>query len=119
MAMSTTKSRRLGQGLVEYLMLVGMVGVLFVGAAQVMRNSIGKAFGTVTKRLEGVGHKISGSLDTPSTCAPATPVVPQVRPASRTIHVGAHAHTFTRQIIVDASGHAVSADVCTECGEVR
>jgi Flp pilus assembly pilin Flp len=116
MSTRTTKSRRLGQGLIEYAMLVAMVGLLLVGAVQVLRGSMGKAFGTVTRRLEGVGHRISGH---------ASPTGSTSTGKTSSLAVDMHSHeghggVFERRIVLDEqTGRMVSVEVCAVCGEVR
>ena len=42
-----------GAGMVEYALLVALIGVLLVGALAALRGGIGDAFGDATARLTG------------------------------------------------------------------
>lgn len=129
MAGMRTTSRRAGQGLLEYVVLVAAVGLLLVGAVQALRGSMGKAYGKVAERLEGVGHTIDGRLDAPapaSSEAPSSATSPSPIRAvalgapSTSLHEHAGPHAFERQIVLDAaSGRYVGAEVCALCGAVR
>lgn len=116
-------SRTRGQGLTEYVVLVGLVGLLLVGAVQALRASMGGAFEKATSRLEDVSHQIEGSVDGPATRSAARPTGSADLASVRALHVGSldpsHRHTYGRKLLQDASGKAISVDVCSTCDGVR
>src|SRR5690242_8342615 len=59
------KSRRtLGQGMTEYVMLVGLVAILMVGAVRGLQASVGGAFDQATQAIVEIGDATaSGKVD--------------------------------------------------------
>ncbi len=67
---STTRrsTKRQGQGMTEYVLLVGMVAILMVGAVKGLGSSVGKAFEATTGGLDQVTEMINtGGDDAPPT----------------------------------------------------
>lgn len=55
-------ARTRGQGMTEYILIVGCIAILLVGAVVGLRRSMGPAFGAMTSSIE----QISASVSTPS-----------------------------------------------------
>lgn len=65
---STTRrsTKRQGQGMTEYILLVGMVAILMVGAVKGLGSSVGKAFEATTGGMDKVTEIINtGGDDAP------------------------------------------------------
>jgi pilus assembly protein Flp/PilA len=62
--MSHILSQR-GQGLIEYVILVALVGVATMGMVRILQKSVNASLANVTETLEGrAGHKHSGDTIT-------------------------------------------------------
>jgi Flp pilus assembly pilin Flp len=65
-------TKRQGQGMTEYVLLVGMVAILMVGAVKGLGSSVGKAFEATTSGLDKVTEMVNSGGDdaAPSTRRP-------------------------------------------------
>lgn len=57
------KTRRQGQGMTEYVMLVGLVAILMVGAVKGLQLSVGGAFDKATSVIVDVGEATASGGD--------------------------------------------------------
>jgi Flp pilus assembly pilin Flp len=56
---------RRGQGIVEYVVIVGLIGILLVGVVQVFGSKVGGAYQGVTGGIEDVADEIDTFAGTP------------------------------------------------------
>jgi Flp pilus assembly pilin Flp len=52
-------ARTRGQGMTEYILIVGLIAILLVGAVVGLRRSMGSAFGAMTSSIEQIGASVS------------------------------------------------------------
>jgi Flp pilus assembly pilin Flp len=46
------RRRRLGQGMTEYIVLVGLIAIMLIGAVGKFKGALEKAFGAATKQID-------------------------------------------------------------------
>jgi Flp pilus assembly pilin Flp len=46
------RRRRLGQGMTEYIVLVGLIAILLIGAVTQFRNAVGNAFTNSASKID-------------------------------------------------------------------
>ena len=63
------KGRRLGQGMTEYVIVVGLVAILMVGAVKALQAVLNRTYGKVVNQVEDIGVDIEAGGGTPD---PAT-----------------------------------------------
>ncbi len=89
--------RRTGQGLVEYVLVVGLVGLALIGAVKAFRGAVDRSYGKVTAALERVATEVAA---TPGQGGAPAPTRGAMRVRDACLHPR-----------VDDDG------VCTRCGE--
>lgn len=92
--------RRAGQGLVEYVLVVGSVGLALVGAVKVFGKAVDRTYGKVTRSLDGIGGQIA-----------ATPAWDGAGPTPTRAMRMTEECTHPRALVDDDLG------ICTGCGE--
>jgi Flp pilus assembly pilin Flp len=51
--------RRRGQGMTEYIVIVGLIALVLVGAIGKFKDALGTAFGNATSKINGVAVEIN------------------------------------------------------------
>ncbi len=55
------RGRRQGQGMTEYIIIVGLIAILLVGAVTKFKDALGNAFGAATTKIDSdITAKING-----------------------------------------------------------
>lgn len=74
LSLSTSRSKKQkGQGLVEYALILTLVGIVVIAAAMMLGPQIGSIFSNVNSSLSGIG---GGSGDPGSSAAPTAVAAP-------------------------------------------
>lgn len=56
-----TQRRRRGQGMTEYIVLVGLIAILLIAAVTQFKNALGNAFNTSANHIDqDITNKING-----------------------------------------------------------
>jgi Flp pilus assembly pilin Flp len=57
----SSRRRRQGQGMTEYIIIVGLIAILLVGAVTKFKDALGNAFGAATTKIDNdITAKING-----------------------------------------------------------
>ncbi|MBX3471037.1 MAG: hypothetical protein KF878_29570 [Planctomycetes bacterium] len=102
------RARRQGQGLTEYVIVVGLVAMLLVGGVKGLGAAVDRSYGEVTRSVEGIATNIrSGQSErAPWSARPTTPAPAGGASRSRSMRVQDCLHPA-----FDAAG------ACTSCGD--
>ena len=53
------QSKRYGQGMTEYIIIVGLIAILLVTAVTQFKDALSNAFGQATTKVDGIAGQIS------------------------------------------------------------
>lgn len=67
------RQRRRAQGLTEYVIVVGLIAVVLVGAVRALGGALARAYGHATSAVERVGDDLAGGGPAPDGHPPPAP----------------------------------------------